>query len=52
MTITPCDGPMKTGEEYLCGKCEAQLMVTEDAPDTCSWCKLGEGFGCARYVGV
>ncbi len=29
MTIPACDGPMKDGEEYLCGKCEAQLMVTE-----------------------
>jgi hypothetical protein len=23
MTITPCDGPMKPGEEYLCGHCES-----------------------------
>jgi NADH dehydrogenase/NADH:ubiquinone oxidoreductase subunit G len=50
MTITPCDGPMNPGEERLCGKCEAQLMVTERVPDTCVWCQLGDGFGCARYV--
>lgn len=49
MTITPCDGPMKRGEERLCGKCESQLMITEKMPGSCSWCKLGEGFGCGRY---
>ena len=53
MTITPCDGPMKPGEEYLCGKCESQLLIGEEMPQgSCSWCKLGEGFGCGRYVGV
>lgn len=50
MTITPCDGPMKPGEEYLCGNCESQLMITEDAGDSCVWCTLGEGFGCGRYA--
>ncbi len=50
MTITPCDGPMKPGEEYLCRKCESQLM--DETPGSCTWCKLGEGFGCGRYVGV
>ena len=49
MTITPCKGPMKPGEEYLCGKCEAQLMITENRPDSCVWCELGKGFQCARY---
>jgi bidirectional [NiFe] hydrogenase diaphorase subunit len=48
MTIPPCDGPMKPGEEYLCRKCESQLM--DEIPGSCSWCKLGEGFGCGRYV--
>ena len=52
MTITPCDGPMKPGEEYLCGKCESQLMITEDEPGSCVWCKLGEGFSCGRYAGI
>jgi NADH dehydrogenase/NADH:ubiquinone oxidoreductase subunit G len=50
MTIPPCDGPMKPGEEYLCLKCESQLM--DETPGSCAWCKLGEGFGCGRYVGV
>ena len=50
MTITPCDGPMKPGEEYLCGKCEAQLIISEPTPGACAWCKLGEGFGCGRYA--
>lgn len=52
MTITPCDGPMKTGHEYLCGRCESQLMTTEGKPESCIWCKLGEGFGCGRYQGA
>ena len=52
MTITPCDGPMKPGEEYLCGKCESQLMITEEIPDSCFWCRLGEGFNCGRYAGT
>ncbi len=50
MTITPCDGPMKPGEERLCGKCESQLQVTEQIPDTCVWCDLGMGFNCARQA--
>jgi NADH dehydrogenase/NADH:ubiquinone oxidoreductase subunit G len=50
MTIPPCDGPMKPGEEYLCRKCESQLM--DETLGSCAWCKLGEGFGCGRYVGV
>jgi len=50
MTITPCDGPMKTGEEYLCGKCESQLIVTENIPEKCVWCELGKSF-CGRYSG-
>ncbi len=52
MTITPCDGPMKPGEEYLCGKCESQLMIADETPDSCVWCELGEGFNCGRYAGV
>ena len=50
ITITPCDGPMAAGEERLCGKCEAQLMVTEKIPDTCVLCDLGNGFNCARHA--
>jgi len=52
MTIPPCDGPMKTGEEYLCGKCESQLLIAKEAPGKCVWCELGEGFNCGRYQGA
>lgn len=53
MTIPPCGGPMKPGEEKLCGNCESQLMMAEEMPPgSCVWCKLGEGFGCGRYVGI
>jgi NADH dehydrogenase/NADH:ubiquinone oxidoreductase subunit G len=48
MTIPPCDGPMKPGEEYLCGKCESQLSMNERCPEMCVQCELGEGFGCTR----
>jgi NADH dehydrogenase/NADH:ubiquinone oxidoreductase subunit G len=51
MTIVPCDGPMKPGKEYLCDKCESQLLTNENATGGCVWCKLGQGFGCGRYVG-
>jgi len=50
MTIPPCDGPMKPGEEYFCGKCESQLMLADETPDHCVWCRLGEGFACGRYA--
>lgn len=50
MTITPCPGPMKTGQEFLCAKCEGQLMMAEHIPDTCVWCDLGKGFQCTRQV--
>jgi len=49
MTMPPCDGPMEPGQERLCGKCEAQLLAAERAPDSCTWCELGVGFDCARY---
>ena len=48
MTITPCSGPMKKGEEALCGLCESQLSMAKETPDTCVDCGLGEGFGCVR----
>ncbi|NQT73235.1 MAG: (2Fe-2S)-binding protein [Chloroflexi bacterium] len=50
MTITPCNGPMKPGEEYLCGQCESQLIVADETPGSCVWCELGEGFACGRYA--
>ena len=49
MTITPCGGPMKTGEEYLCGKCESKMLLADEWPGTCVWCELGENFQCGRY---
>ena len=52
MTITPCDGPMREGEEYLCGKCASQLTMMADAPDSCVRCKLGKGFDCIRRVPI
>jgi len=50
MTITPCPGPMKKGEERLCGGCESQLTMIENIADTCVWCGLGKGFKCARQA--
>ena len=52
MTIPPCEGPMKPGQERLCGQCESQLMITEQTPGACVWCRLGEGFACGRYAGA
>lgn len=49
MSITPCGGPMKRGEERLCGKCESQLSMSSDLPGACVKCELGKGFGCARH---
>ncbi len=46
MTITPCPGPFKEGEEALCGLCESQLSMAEETPGTCVDCRLGEGFNC------
>ena len=49
MVMTPCDGPMREGEEHFCGHCESQLSMTQGAmTDTCVQCRLGEGFGCQR----
>jgi len=52
MTIAPCAGPMKDGEEYLCALCASQLTMTAQMPDSCVWCRLGEGFSCARVAGA
>jgi len=48
MTITPCPGPMKKGDEALCGLCEAQLSMSQNMQDSCVDCRLGEGFNCIR----
>jgi NADH dehydrogenase/NADH:ubiquinone oxidoreductase subunit G len=52
MTITPCNGPMKPGQERLCSQCESQLLTNGQAPGSCVWCKLGESFACGRYAGA
>lgn len=49
MSVTPCGGPMKKGEERLCGKCESQISMSADLPGACVKCELGKGFGCARH---
>jgi len=48
MTISPCPGPMKEGEEHLCGLCGSQFSTAQEVPDTCIDCGLGEGFDCNR----
>jgi bidirectional [NiFe] hydrogenase diaphorase subunit len=50
MTIVPCDGPMKIGEERLCGKCETKMNAREQNPAFCVSCDLGEGLQCERYI--
>jgi len=52
MTITPCNGPMKKGEERLCGKCESQLSMSKGIEESCVDCILGEGFDCASKPGL
>ena len=49
MTIIPCGGVMKPGEERLCGECESQLLFSDALLGSCTWCQLGENFQCARY---
>ena len=48
MTIVPCDGPMKAGEERLCGNCESKMVLAEATPGFCVSCDMGEGFQCQR----
>ncbi len=48
MTVVPCDGPMKIGEERLCGKCEPKMAFAEKTPGFCVACDLGAGFQCER----
>ena len=49
MSVTPCDGPMKEGEEHFCGKCESRTHVEKHPPGVCFRCDLGQGFSCARH---
>jgi NADH dehydrogenase/NADH:ubiquinone oxidoreductase subunit G len=51
MSVTPCGGPMKRGEERLCGKCESQLSMSSSMPGACVKCEMGKGFSCARHFG-
>ena len=50
MKVTPCEGPMKPGEEYLCGRCESTANPPQFAVGSCVRCDLGEGFSCARHA--
>ena len=50
MTVVPCDGAMKPGEERLCGKCESKMVSAEKMPGICVYCDMGEGFQCERHV--
>ncbi|MBW1850917.1 MAG: (2Fe-2S)-binding protein [Deltaproteobacteria bacterium] len=52
MTMVPCDGPMKPGEERLCGNCESKMAFAEETPGFCVACDMGEGFQCERYMGL
>lgn len=49
MSVTPCDGPMKPGEERFCGKCASQASPEKEFPGICFRCDLGRGFSCARH---
>lgn len=51
MTVVPCNGPMKPGEEYLCGNCKSKMLLAEQTPGFCVSCHLGEGFQCERSYG-
>lgn len=48
MTMPPCDGPMKKGEERLCGKCISKMDFAEELPGVCVACDMGKGFHCER----
>jgi bidirectional [NiFe] hydrogenase diaphorase subunit len=49
MKETPCDGPMKPGEGYLCSKCESTVRAPQYDPGDCIRCDMGQGFGCVRH---
>lgn len=50
MTMPPCAGPIKTGEEYLCGNCDSKMTFAEQTPGFCVSCDMGKGFQCERAV--
>ena len=49
MKVTPCDGPMAPGEEYLCGRCESTVSYSRYSVGDCTMCSMGEGFDCVRH---
>ncbi len=50
MTVGPCEGLMKTGEERLCGNCESKILTEEATQGYCIACYMGEGFQCERAL--
>ena len=50
MKETPCPGPMKPGEEYLCGQCESTVNIPQIEPGSCTHCEMGAGFDCVRHT--
>jgi bidirectional [NiFe] hydrogenase diaphorase subunit len=51
MSVTPCGGPMKRGEERLCGKCESTVMqIAGGGMGACVMCEMGKGFNCERHI--
>jgi len=50
MKVTPCEGPMKPGEEYLCGRCESTVNPPQFTVGSCVRCDLGEGFSCTGHA--
>ncbi len=51
MTITPCDGLMRQGEEHLCTNCESKMSDADRELGSCIACHFGEGFQCERSPG-
>lgn len=49
MAVTPCDGPMEEGMEYLCGKCESMTQEPQYSVGDCIRCELGQSFDCTRH---
>lgn len=53
MTVVPCEGTMRVGEERLCGNCESKMFTPEANEGYCIACYVGEGFQCERsYFGT
>ncbi len=50
MSVGPCEGLMKPGEERLCGNCESKILTEEATQGYCIACYMGEGFQCERAL--